>query len=154
MEDEGTSWLTKVAVAFGILFFAACFQSCSDLVYRIKGKQANGVVTKVVESSGRRRTTYAVYYSFTNENRTEKKRVNGNDPISESELGEFYEGKEVPVEYYGDEMFQSRIAGRTSWWAPLFLIGSCVGLIGTVVVLSITSRPKKKSPPPKKPMRR
>src|SRR5688572_4578852 len=101
MEDEGTSWLTKVAVTFGILFFAACFQSCSDLVYRIKGKHANGIVTKVVESSGRRRTTYAVYYSFTNENRTEKKRVNGNDPISESELGEFYEGKEVPVEYYG-----------------------------------------------------
>jgi len=153
VEEEGMPLLTKVAIAFGALFFAACFQSCTDLVYRVKGKTANGVVSKVTESGGRRGPTYAVHYSFTNENRTEKKRVNGNDPISEGEIADFYEGQQIPVEYYGDEMYQSRLAGRTAWWAPWFLAGSLAGLIATVITLSITSGPPKKTPPKKAPLK-
>ena len=144
MDDEGIPLLTKVAALFGVLFFGACFQSCSDLQYRLYGKQTTGIVAKVTESHGRRSTNYEVYYDFTNLNRQAKKRVRGSDRISTSEVGDYFEGREVPVQYYGDEMFQSRIAGRNSWWAPLFLVFSFVGLVGTVIVLSISSRPKKK----------
>ena len=151
MEEEGTPLLTKVAIGFGVLFFAACFQSCTDLIYRMKGKSTTGTVTKIVETGRRRGTTYAVYYSFTNENRTQKKRVNGSNPISHTELSDFHEGQQVPVEYYGAEVYQSRLAGRSTWWAPLFLIGSCFGLIATAVILTFTSGPPKKPPPKNRP---
>jgi hypothetical protein len=144
MDEVENPMLVKVAVAFGCLFFAACIQSCTDLQYRARGQKGTGTVSKIVEQRGKYGTvSYEVYYNFANLNRQGRKSVRGTDFVSAAEVGSYFEGQQVPVEYYGDEMFQSRIAGRSSRWAPWFLLGSFLGLVGTVVGLTIAARLKK-----------
>jgi hypothetical protein len=124
--------------------------SCQELRYSWSGKETTGVVTKIDVERGRygNQTGYRVWYNFKNDNTN--RQVDGYSVVDTEEREGYAVGHEVQVEYCGDEVFTSRLAGeRNTFWLFVFF-GSFAAMIGIGVYMTLKDRQPKKKPKARK----
>jgi hypothetical protein len=123
----------------GGLFFVACFESCEEVRYRWSGRETEARVCQLVDETSYGRTTGCrVRYDFLNDNMG--KQVTGFSIVSVEEGERYFVGQVIPIQYFGKELFSSRIKGQTnSVWIALLVI-STVLMVSVTVVLTIKAK--------------
>ena len=138
MESEHPR-LIKLCVLVGCLFLISAFKSCTDLQYRLVGKTTTGTVTKIAENQSRGQVVdWHVTYGFNNEN--SHKRVTSYSAVDLEDYDKYQVGQSVPIEYFGDEGYDSRIVGTGSPFWTRFFLGSIVAAVVVAIVLGWQSR--------------
>lgn len=121
---------------FGIVFAVFCvswFKSCQELKYMTVAKTCRTHVSSITRSTGRygKHLGYKIHYNFINENTD--KNVTGYTQTGRDGIDRYAEGQEVSVEYYGDEIFTSRIQGTGSVvWPAIFFIMLAALVVGVI----------------------
>ncbi len=134
MESEHPR-LIKACVAVGCLFLVSAFKSCTDLQYRLVGKTTTGNVTKIAENQHRGEVVdLHVTYGFKNEN--SHKHVTFYSAVDLEDGDKYQVGQSVPIEYFGDEGYDSRIVGTGSPFWTRFFLGSIAAAVVVGIVLS------------------
>lgn len=144
MEQESISAGAKVALIFGLLFIVSAFKAWSDMRFLVSGKEATARVATITEQRSKGRLTgYNVSYDFMNENLG--KNVKGISLVDIDERDAFTPGQSLDIEYYGSDLFQSRIKGRSNWiWTTLFVVSTVVFIVGMVVMTIKANREENK----------
>jgi hypothetical protein len=147
-KEESISPGTKLAMLAGALFMVACFKSCEDLCYRWSGKQTTATVSNIAEQHSRGGTTgYNIWYAFQNENT--RKNVKGSTLVGAGEVHQYSVGQQVDIEYYGGDMFTSRIKGSGSVFWPIFFWATLAASIVGIVVMTVRANREQRKPPRK-----
>jgi hypothetical protein len=137
--DNDHPYLVKFGILVGMLFFISGFKSCTDLQYRLRGKTTNGNVSKIADNTSRGRVVNShVSYGFQNEN--SKKQVSHYTAVSLDDADKYTIGQIVPIEYFGDEGYDSRIVGSGSPLWTWFFLGSIASAVVVAGVLSWQAR--------------
>jgi hypothetical protein len=114
----------------GVLFLVSCFICYGELIYLVRGRQAQANVTKSYESTRRGRfglsqgTMVTVEYAFAEPDGT---RRTGSDTVRPD--WPLPSNGTVPVQYTPGEDGRSRLSGHVNWFGPGFFAVS-VGVLG------------------------
>jgi hypothetical protein len=136
MEQESLSAGTKVAIVVGLLFLVSAFKAWEDVRFRMSGKDTTARVATITEQRNKGRLVgYNVSYDFRNEN--SQKNVKGISLVDVDERDNFVPGQPLEIEYYGSDLFRSRLKGRSNWvWTALF-VSSFVAFVAGMVIMTI-----------------
>jgi hypothetical protein len=115
------------ALRLGILMFSmfcvACFKSCEEIQYRVKGKETSTTIKSIDDAYHGRggHDGYTVRYLFHNENTG--RTVKGYTDIGPGERDRYEVGQQIEIEYIGGDVHTSRIRG-TSNMVWIVLLGA------------------------------
>jgi hypothetical protein len=150
MESADESRMAKIAMAISLPFFFSCFQSCDDLCYRCWGKTATAVISKIsghhshgglesrtIETDSRGGVEgYDVYFEFANANQNQRP-VSGQALVGTDEVGKYFVGRTIEVEYRGSEIVTCRIKGSGGWFWQTFFVVSLAAFVTVVIAATL-----------------
>jgi hypothetical protein len=140
METEHSRWFVRLMGIVFALFCVACFKSCEDIRYQSSGKTTTARVSSISEHRSRGALTgYDVRYNFVNENT--KRAVTGCTLVGSDESAKYTVGQELTIQYFGDDVFTSRIEGTGSHVWLILLVGTTVVTVAMMVILTLRVRP-------------
>jgi hypothetical protein len=140
MDQEAGLARFKFAAFSLLLFVVAGFKSCEEIRYAVGSARTTATVTDHREERGRRGRPIGVRisYGFLKDG----KRVTGHTIVGEDEVEGYGKGREIEVDYFGGEIFSSRIAGTGSLFWPAVLLVGIAALGGSVAALWIEASRK------------
>lgn len=106
-------------IGFVFLFFLfAWFKSCQELEYFNDGQLAEAEISgyaEVIDGNGMHAGT-AILFKFFHQGLGRE--VEGNEELSDDEAYAYEVGQTIAIEYVGDKIFSTRLAGSGSFFWP------------------------------------